>query len=82
MNTYEIEIPILDCRGLSCPEPLTLLRNKVRRLPAGAKIILLSDDPVSLRDVPAYCNFMGHKLISIPDEKNPCRFIVEKKSQS
>ncbi|EFY07459.1 sulfurtransferase TusA [Succinatimonas hippei] len=69
----------LDCRGLSCPEPLTLLRNLVRKAEPGQEITLLSDDPVSLRDVPAFCNFMGHKLVSLPDDQHPHRFIIKKK---
>lgn len=75
----EKENETLDCRGLSCPEPLTLLRNLVRKSAPGQEITLLSDDPVSLRDVPAFCNFMGHTLISLPDDKHPHRFIIKKK---
>lgn len=69
----------LDCRGLSCPEPLTLLRNAVRSAQPGQVIELLSDDPVSLRDIPAFCKFMNHSLVSMPNEKNPYLFVVKKK---
>lgn len=69
----------LDCRGLCCPEPLTLLRNAVRAAQPGQEIELLSDDPVSLRDIPAFCKFMKHTLVSMPNEKNPYLFIVKKK---
>ncbi len=69
----------LDCRGLSCPEPLTLLRNAVRSAQPGQVIELLSDDPVSLRDIPAFCKFMNHSLVSMPNKKNPYLFVVKKK---
>ena len=69
----------LDCRGLSCPAPLTQLRHLGRKAEPGQEITLLSDDPVSLRDVPAFCNFMGHKLVSLPDDQHPHRFIIKKK---
>lgn len=59
----------LDCRGLCCPEPLTILRNAVRAGLPGQIFELLSDDPVSLRDIPAFCKFMNHTLVSLPDEK-------------
>lgn len=64
--------------GLSCPEPLMLLRKCVRESESGQVIELLSDDPVSLRDVPAFCSFMNHELISMPDEQHPNRFVIKK----
>lgn len=64
-----MDIVKLDCRGLCCPEPLTILRNAVRAGLPGQVFELLSDDPVSLRDIPAFCKFMNHTLVSLPDEK-------------
>ena len=64
--------------GLDCPEPLMLLRKCVRDSASGQLIALLSDDPVSLRDVPAFCEFMHHELVALPDEKHPHRFLVRK----
>ncbi|MGN1281939.1 MAG: sulfurtransferase TusA family protein [Succinivibrio sp.] len=69
---------VLDCRGMCCPEPLTMLRNAVRKAQVGQVFELLSDDPVSLRDVPAFCNFMKHKLVSMPDQNSPHTFTIEK----
>ena len=74
-----MDIVKLDCRGLCCPEPLTILRNAVRAGLPGQVFELLSDDPVSLRDIPAFCKFMNPTLVSLPDEKNPCLFVVKKK---
>lgn len=67
--------------GLDCPEPLMLLRKCVKDSQAGDLIKLYSDDPVSLRDVPAFCEFMGHELISMPDEEHPHCFLIRKGNQ-
>ncbi|MGN0902924.1 MAG: sulfurtransferase TusA family protein [Succinivibrio sp.] len=75
-----MEIIILDCSGMCCPEPLTVLRNAVRNAAPGQIFHLISEDPVSLRDVPAFCKFMGHELISLPDNKSPNLFVIRKKS--
>lgn len=66
--------------GLSCPEPLMLLRKCVRESEAGQLIALYSDDPVSLRDVPAFCDFMQHELLELPNEAHPHRFLIRKGS--
>ena len=68
----------LDCSGLSCPEPLMMLRNAIRNAEEGQIIEIISEDPVSLRDIPAFCNFMHHTLLSMPDKEHPNLFIVKK----
>ncbi len=70
----------LDCSGLSCPEPLTILRNAVRNGAPGQIFELISEDPVSLRDVPAFCRFMGHEILQLPDEAHPHLYRIRKKS--
>lgn len=67
----------IDALGLKCPEPLILLRNKIRAISSGDIVHILSDDPVSLRDIPAFCNFMEHILVKMPDSDN--LFIIQKK---
>lgn len=68
----------LDCTGMSCPEPLMMLRNAIRKAPQGQIIEILSEDPVSLRDIPAFCNFMHHSLLSMPDANHPHLFVIKK----
>jgi len=57
------EADCLDCRGLLCPEPLMLVRNRVRELPDGAVLAVLATDPSTRRDFSNFCRFMGHELI-------------------
>ena len=68
----------LDCSGMSCPEPLMMLRNAIRKAPQGQIIEIISEDPVSLRDIPAFCNFMHHSLLSMPDKDHPHLFVIQK----
>lgn len=72
---------VINAKGLICPEPLTLLRNAVRKSQSGQIIEIESDDPVSLRDIPAFCSFMGHELLDIPDLKNNFTFIIKKREK-
>lgn len=74
----QAEIKSVNGLGLSCPEPLMLLRKCVRESDSGQLIELLSDDPVSLRDVPAFCSFMSHELVALPDNEHPHRFLIRK----
>ena len=80
VNISKMSKIFLDCKGLSCPEPLMLLRNTIRNAKAGQIIEVYSEDPVSLRDIPAFCKFMHHELLSLPDENHPHLFVIMKKT--
>ena len=52
----------LDTRGLVCPEPLMLVRNRVREMHQGQVLHILATDPSTERDFSNFCRFMGHEL--------------------
>lgn len=54
---------LLDTSGLYCPEPIMLMHNKVRDMMPGAVLQVIATDPATTRDVPKFCQFLGHELI-------------------
>jgi len=54
----------LDATGLVCPEPLMIVRNKVREMRSGQVIHVLATDPSTSRDFHNFCRFMGHQLVA------------------
>ncbi|HQV40868.1 MAG: sulfurtransferase TusA [Moraxellaceae bacterium] len=54
----------LDARGLFCPEPVMMLHNKVRDMQSGELLDVLATDPSTTRDIPKFCRFLGHELVS------------------
>lgn len=59
-NAFDAE---LDTTGLYCPEPIMLMHNKVRDMTAGQVLKVVATDPATTRDVPKFCQFLGHELI-------------------
>jgi len=55
---------LLDASGLLCPEPVMMLHNKVREMQAGALLRVVATDPSTQRDIPKFCAFLGHDLVS------------------
>lgn len=53
----------LDATGLSCPEPVMMLHNKVRDMAEGEVLEVIATDPSTQRDVPKFCSFLGHELL-------------------
>ena len=54
----------LDARGLYCPEPVMLLHRAVRDMSAGELLEVFATDPSTQRDIPKFCTFLGHELVS------------------
>lgn len=70
---------LVDTRGLVCPEPLILLRNKVRSMRQGELVRVLATDPTTERDFSNFCRFMGHTLESSQIEAGEYSYVIRKK---
>jgi TusA-related sulfurtransferase len=49
----------IDAVGRACPLPIIMLARAAASLPAGAQIVLRTDDPAAIHDVPAWCRLRG-----------------------
>jgi tRNA 2-thiouridine synthesizing protein A len=58
----------LDCRGMRCPQPVIELAKAWPAVEVGATVELLSDDPASEADVPAWCRMRGQAYDGSPAE--------------
>lgn len=54
----------LDTSGLYCPEPIMMMHNKVRDMLSGQVLEVTATDPATTRDVPKFCQFLGHTLLN------------------
>jgi tRNA 2-thiouridine synthesizing protein A len=69
----------LDARGLLCPEPVMLLHSRVRQLAPGETLEMLATDPSTARDVPRFCEFLGHTLLHHEQDGDLFRYLIRKK---
>ena len=78
--TEETAAHYLDARGLYCPEPVMMLHNKVRDMKAGELLEVIATDPSTTRDIPKFCNFLGHELVvqETLQEKKEFRYLIRK----
>ena len=53
----------VDATGLKCPEPVMMLHAAIRRAGVGDVVCLTATDPSTQRDVPSFCEFLGHSLL-------------------
>lgn len=68
----------LDAMGLRCPEPVMMIRLKVRKLAEGETLYITADDPSTARDIPSFCRFMQHTLIKQQTDTLPYQYLLKK----
>lgn len=68
----------LDATGLRCPEPVMMVRKQVRAMVSGETLLITADDPSTTRDIPSFCQFMDHTLLSSQVEQLPYQFLIQK----
>jgi tRNA 2-thiouridine synthesizing protein A len=68
----------VDARGSFCPGPLMELIKEIRAGEVGDVIAVLSADPGSRTDIPAWVAKAQHELVAIEDEDDHARIIVRK----
>ncbi|MBQ0748327.1 MAG: sulfurtransferase TusA [Marinobacter sp.] len=54
----------LDACGLFCPEPVMMLHTRIKDVAPGKVLRVIATDPSTTRDVPRFCQFLGHELVS------------------
>ena len=55
----------LDATGLICPEPLMLVRNRMREMKAHEVLHIIATDPTTKRDLEQFCRFMKNEMLEI-----------------
>jgi tRNA 2-thiouridine synthesizing protein A len=50
----------------------------VRTMQEGEILVVLADDPASVRDIPSFCRFMDHTLVIAEVDSKPYRYVIKK----
>ena len=69
----------LDICGYACPMPILKTKQALASMKSKEVIEVICTDQGSKKDFIAFCNQLGHKLLSQRDEGNKIIFNIEKK---
>ncbi|MBJ7538233.1 sulfurtransferase TusA [Marinomonas transparens] len=70
---------VLDATGLLCPEPVMLLHVEMRKMAAKEILKVIATDSSTTRDIPKFCNFLGHSLIKQEEVEGIYNYWIQKK---
>jgi len=69
---------LLEAEGLRCPEPVMMIRKKIRAMNVGEILKVIADDPSTKRDIPTFCEFMDHQLLKKEIDQLPYQYWIKK----
>ncbi len=72
------EMVVVDACGLQCPGPILRLRDRVSTLNEGECIEIMATDSAFARDVEAWCNSTGNRLVATSCDKGIYRAVVQR----
>ncbi len=68
----------VDARSSFCPGPLMELIRAIRESDVGTTVAVLSKDPGSRTDIPAWVGKAKHELVAVDEIDDYARFVVRK----
>jgi len=68
----------LDASGLNCPLPILKTKKALNKMDAGQVLEVISTDAGSVKDLEAFCNQTGNKLVSTIEDGGKYVFTIEK----
>ena len=68
----------LDLKGLKCPLPALFAKRALSHAAAGARITVITDDPMAPIDVPHMCRQEGYACESVTRDGDAARMVLRK----
>jgi peroxiredoxin family protein/TusA-related sulfurtransferase len=75
---FEIKTMQIDTCGLQCPGPILKVKQAADKMQAGERVEIIATDPGFARDIQAWCNTTGNRLVSQTSEKGRYSATIEK----
>lgn len=68
----------IDCKGLSCPEPILMAKMGINQLKSGQVLELIATDPGSINDMAAWSKRTGNPILESKQDGGVFYFLVKK----
>lgn len=70
---------VLDCSGLSCPQPILKTKKAIKGMSSGKVLMVTSTDPGTNKDMITFCQKTGHELVKVDEKGDSADFYLKVK---
>jgi len=78
---HPAQLKEVDASGMQCPGPIMKLKQEIEGLETGQRLRETATDPGFARDVAAWCNMTGNRLIEVKEDGPRVVAVVEKQER-
>lgn len=71
-------VKVLDFKGLPCPMPIVKISQEIPKVAVGDVLEVLTTDPGSIADFPAWAKTTGHAVLEIKQEPGLIHIFVKR----
>lgn len=71
-------VKTVDFKGLPCPMPIVKISQEIPKIAVGDVLEVLTTDPGSIADFPAWAKTTGHAVLEIKQEPGLIRIYVKR----
>ncbi|MBI4666860.1 MAG: sulfurtransferase TusA family protein [Nitrospinae bacterium] len=68
----------IDCKGLSCPEPILKTKMAINELSSGQVLKMIATDPGSVNDMSAWSKRTGNPIVGSQESGGVYEFFIKK----
>ena len=68
----------IDCKGLSCPEPILRTKMGINELKSGQVLEVIATDPGSINDMAAWSKRTGNPIVESKQDGGVFQFFIKK----
>jgi len=68
----------IDCKGLSCPEPILHTKMAINEMEAGQILEVVATDPGSVSDMAAWSRRTGNDIVDTAESDGAFHFFIKK----
>lgn len=69
---------VIDCKGLSCPEPILHTKMAINELSSGQILEVSATDPGSINDMAAWARRTGNTIVEQAENGGVYQFFIKK----
>ncbi len=69
---------VIDCKGLSCPEPILHTKMAINELSSGQILEVSATDPGSINDMAAWAKRTGNEIVEQAENGGVYQFFIKK----
>ncbi|MCT4585316.1 MAG: sulfurtransferase TusA family protein [Peptostreptococcaceae bacterium] len=69
-------MPSIDVRGMSCPQPVLMVKNEIDNIDKNSKFKIITDNNTAMNNIKRFLNSLGIKNIDVEEDDDDIVILI------